>query len=578
MQRVALLVVLVSVPLSCAPPPEGLELDAGGSDAGSKFDGGVDSGVSVDAGFDAGTTFDAGFDGGAKPDAGPDGGAKADAGLDAGFDAGATFDAGLDAGLKVDGGLDAGPLSCAVLWDAGTASSLSPSDHAALTMHLEILSGSWVQNSVNAANNILSNASNTEAKLLGFFTDYFITTGHPFTDALSEYLGYPTFSWFDAAVHRKLQRSLATVLWSRSVAVLTGAGHLGTVLGSDAGLRTTTFNAQRFFADLGKVGALTAPERAQVTESYRVLVDTCASATLKASTTFNLASDPYVPSLRAQVWMAYRDLSPTDAPSKATLAQTLGLSGTYLSVWYAHGTLLHDNNTFSTAQKNVIAGLFASFPPGLLDLSHLTQNEMLGNVSPRAVGFRNRSGVNIFGDQVGTVSENSFPPDVTATHIDIFSAALAHECNHIVDALYIEPSPARKARKDALIARAGWVNLQYLRSQVGGAFFQGAPQEFIASISNEWFTDTGRTLELAALRFAGGYFEPLNQFLFFAELYSMGGATTRFYRIDTAGVLTTTDVPVTRDSSSRIKAFSFGGKSYDVTFDAMGFATALTVL
>ncbi len=551
----------VLLPVACAPDAEhgtdGGRFDAGLVDAGASDAGTPDGGSVQDAGPpDSGAAPDGG-----PPDAGPNG--PVDGGADAG-DGGAA-----DAGSKPDAG-------CAPVWSY-TATALSPADTTALTGHLETIAAGWSQPAVDAANNILSKAAYGAPELTGFFLNYFVTTQHPYTDALRDYLGYPTFFWFDSTVHLKLQRALAVAFWVRSVGLTPpDATGLTGLLSSDAGHRDTLFNAHGFFASLGKVGELTGGERAEIFERYRQLATACAPAILKQSA-LNPTAYPWVPAWRAQVWMAFRDVAPLDAGTQATLAQALGLGGAHLAVWNAHTTLLYDNDGFSSAQKAVIATLLDAVPTGLLDLGGISQNDFLGNVAPRARSFQTRSGVNIFNFAIGAVTENSFPNDVAAATVDVFSSALAHECNHIIDAQVVEGSPTLKARKQALLSRAGLVDLQYLRSQVGGAFFQNAPQEFVASISNEWFTDTARTLTLAASRWSANYHEPMNQFLFFAELYSRGGSTTRFYRIDTASNLTVTDVPVTRDSAGRINHWSAGGKTYDVTYDAQGFAATVSV-
>ena len=125
-----------------------------------------------------------------------------------------------------------------------------------------------------------------------------------------------------------------------------------------------------------------------------------------------------------------------------------------------------------------------------------------------------------------------------------------------MDAYAVGRDPVLKSRETQLIAQAGREPLQYLRSMCvnpdGDSVFPDAPQEFFASISNEYFIDSWHTLDLALNRFGRGYKEPLNQFLFFAEVYSEGRSSTKFYTLDEAGHLTVTDVPLHRDSQGRI--------------------------
>ena len=543
---------------------------------------------------DDGGALDAGFDAGSHPDASSEDSGSIDAGaIDAGTDDSGASDSGVsDSGVRdsgmndagandsgfVDAGfIDAGTSSCAPFFEDAPSSNLSPLTHDLLRQQLDIMAVSWDPTAAGWANLFLSDPANTESMLRGFFYNYFITTAHPLTEPLLNYLGYPVFSWFDASVNRKLQRALAPVLWQRARELLTAAGtDLSAALESDGGTRPTLFGTYRFFDDFGRLGIMSDTERTKMSTSFGALLVNCAPGKLRAQA-LNVTTERYVASLRAQVWMAYRDTTPLDVPAKNAFASALGLTGPTLNLWSTHNTVLSDNRGFSVAQTTAIQSLLDVIPSSVLDLRHVTQNEYIGNVAPRSVWFRNIGGVNIFNVAVGAVAENSFPNDVPSTTIDLFTAALAHEANHIVDALYVEKSPVLKARKMALLARAGTVDAQFLRSQVGGAFFQNAPQEFVASISNEWFTDTSRTLDLAVLRFNAGFKEPLNQFLFFAEIYSEGTLTTRFYRVDAQSNVTSFAVTVERDGLARINRISWNGKVYHITLDSSGYATALLV-
>ena len=75
--------------------------------------------------------------------------------------------------------------------------------------------------------------------------------------------------------------------------------------------------------------------------------------------------------------------------------------------------------------------------------------------------------------------------------------------------------------------QAGPYTENYLRD-CGYGFFQDAPQEFFASISNQYFASSEHTLQLGIERFNQGRAEPLNQFLFFADVYSQGSSSTFF--------------------------------------------------
>jgi hypothetical protein len=186
--------------------------------------------------------------------------------------------------------------------------------------------------------------------------------------------------------------------------------------------------------------------------------------------------------------------------------------------------------------------------------------------------------VNNFGCKVDQATENSFPDDIAPRIVSIFCAGNMHEYNHVVDASTVWPDPALQARETALIARAGDEPMQYLRSMIvtgeGKSLFPIAPQEFFASLSNEYFTDSWHTLDLALSRFDRGYGEPINQFLFFADVYAQAGLVTKVYTMDAVGHITVSDSLLGRDSLGRIDRLARGNTLYRFTLDDGGFVTA----
>ena len=81
---------------------------------------------------------------------------------------------------------------------------------------------------------------------------------------------------------------------------------------------------------------------------------------------------------------------------------------------------------------------------------------------------------------------------------------------------------------------------------------------------NPGITDSHHTLRLGLKRFDDGRTHRLNQALFMAETYSVGGSTSRFYTLDTEGTLTVRSVPVSRDEWGRIRTLTVEGILYDV--------------
>lgn len=454
---------------------------------------------------------------------------------------------------------------------------LSPADEATLTSALELISKDWVQSAVDTTNDILIKPDYTAADWQAYFNTYFNVTDHPFTNDLDSYLGYPVFFWFDDAVHLKLQTALTDALWNKITTLMKPhTFDLGSAMAADRLLRETLFNSHQFFVTMGRHGVVSEAVRQTIITRYTTLISRYPQY-LRAGM-INPALQPYVAPLRAQVWMGFRDNHSTlTTANKLDIAGALGLGGLRLGIWNRFSLLLHDNHGLDIRQQRVIDDFLSKVPQRLHQLDHIIVADFLwGAESPRA-GLHPKSAVNIIGWRVGEGSENSFPDDIEPRLVDVFAVVLAHEANHAVDFRTIESTPRLAERRAALLGQAGVVDLQYLRSMIGGAFFQDAPQEFIASIANQWFTDSQHTLDLGIRRFDRGYHEPLNQALFFVDLYSLGGSVSRFYRIDTRGNVTIQFIPIRRDRNGRIIGLTSSGRTSTFLLDADGNVTAYTV-
>jgi len=149
---------------------------------------------------------------------------------------------------------------------------------------------------------------------------------------------------------------------------------------------------------------------------------------------------------------------------------------------------------------------------------------------------------------------------------------LQHELNHAVDELTIRTDPTQQRRLDALLARAGRNDpLQYLRSMFPPETFPDAPQELFASISNQYLTDSVHTLALAQARLADGRTAPLDQFLFFADVYSQGRDATLFFAQDEDCNYSAYPVSLRRDAKGRIERILGPGGDVRFQLDRDGF-------
>jgi|GEM_PF-1502244 len=272
------------------------------------------------------------------------------------------------------------------------------------------------------------------------------------------------------------------------------------------------------------------------------------------------------------------------------IAETLGLSGKYLDIWMNFQVMILDNGMSSEKQLDFIYHYLSLIPRELHNLRFISIRDFLGALPDNATtisfpfsvaGFSRLTqqfgAVNVFSVEVGSVRENEFPEDVKPYETDVFSIVVAHEINHVVDAYYVSRNAILSERKNELIKRAGYNHMNYLRSMLPDGFFIQYPQEFFASIANEWFANTTHTLKLALVRFDKGYKEPLNQFIFFADVYSRGGKTTFFYTIDVEGNIQRKEILILRDDQDRIIGLVDGKTVYRFTLDSEGYVVSYFV-
>ena len=264
--------------------------------------------------------------------------------------------------------------------------------------------------------------------------------------------------------------------------------------------------------------------------------------------------------------------------TSVALSDAVQLSGLSRDLFLQFGLTLLDNCRLATNQLSYIYTLMSLIPPRLHHLQSISVADFLGT-PPLSISLNGASyAVNTFGSRItGGPIENQFPADVSPGYTKIFCGATAHEVNHVVDACTVgwSSSSLLANRRSQLIRDAGSDNLNYLRSGGGDGFFVGAPQEFFASIANQWFTDAEKVFELARVRFQAGRTNPINQALFFAEVYSGGGQTTYFYSTDLDGNLSRREIPLRRDLQGRITGLQSSNVLFSFTLNERDNVTSL---
>ena len=393
------------------------------------------------------------------------------------------------------------------------------------------------------------------------------------SDPTDNYEGQPIFHTFYPNIE------VQTICQAFSYIENTTNAHpsdLPVFLQSDETVRAKYTNAHLFLATATRELDQSSSQRQWVYNFYQSLINAYPQYFQK-SVAYSKATESTMAWIRERIYRTLIDALPLTSARKGEIAATIGLYDQYLDIWNDFTVLLLDNTSLNEDQKDFIYTYLNFLPNGIHNLRVISVKDHLGETSPEVSFSGLEGGVNIFGVDIGGYSENSFPGDVSPGIVDGFCIVVAHEVNHVVDAFYIESNDTLRNRKDELIAQAGDEHLNYLRSMIEDGYFQENPQEFFASIANQWFTDSEKTIELGLVRFDDEYLYPINQALFFADVYSLGGNSTYFYTIDTEGNITRLTIPLSRDANGRIESLTIDSSVYTFTLDANGNVTAYSV-
>lgn len=398
-------------------------------------------------------------------------------------------------------------------------------------------------------------------------------TGGTIADPSHTVSGAPLFTVFYPNIRTQSYTRAVTFLDS-TTSVKNAA--LPASLQQDATFRADYVNALQYLTNLTVALPDTSSIRWSVYSSLTSLVNSY-STLFRRGFSYDMASQGTMIWIRERAHRTLRDAVPINFATKSQIASTLGLAGTYLDIWNNFSVLLLDNFELSSAQKDVIFRTLNLAPSALYaSLGSISVKDFLGTpLSEVNLAMTNGEKINLFGNEVGMASENQFPSDIAPKVVDFFSIVLAHELNHIVEAFTIRNKPTLKARHDALILAAGTDSMNYCRSQLSRGFFVANPQEFFASMSNEWFADSKQMLRLAIQRFRSGKLHPINQFLFFADAYSQGSDTTLFYSLDNQGMLMRSTIRLHRTGNKFVDAITLFDSTYFFTLGPNGDVTGI---
>ncbi|MFC1718322.1 dockerin type I domain-containing protein [Candidatus Poribacteria bacterium] len=360
------------------------------------------------------------------------------------------------------------------------------------------------------------------------------------------------------------------------------------------------------------------PDHPQRTEVYNLLKELISDFPQYYSkpVTFDKDTENVMAWTRERVCRIFIDATPMTPSVSAEIASTVQLWGRYLDIWSDFGIYLLDNSSLDQQQLDFIYSYLNLIPPGLHNLRAISVRDFLGsNIADISLSGSD-GGVNIFGVAIGGYSENSFPSDSEPGVVDGFSIVVAHEVNHVVDAYTFGSNAEMLERKQTLIEQAAPSDIIFKDHSMGLGvdwdstksnfqllgYWNGqqsswdsawndywnsgpgydananwlknnlrlmceAPQEAFATLANQYFTNSETMLNLALDRFGNGRKICINQFLFFADVYSVGGERTFFYIIDTEGNIQREDIFLSRDINGQISSLLTDSGKYRFALD-----------
>ena len=303
--------------------------------------------------------------------------------------------------------------------------------------------------------------------------------------------------------------------------------------------------------------------------------------------------NPYLPQLRLQVWINFYESKIKEShpvqlvnsvSARRSIANTIGFANSdprrRLLIKYKR--LLADNDKFEESQVENVMKVVSLLPNKIIKAESIRVRDHLGMQINKDIPLAKRTGVNIF--MRSTLS------------------VIAHELNHTLDAdnIKLAGNWDLTKRKHYILARAagedviffedtykidlkstkalfkekgfwsgeedsweddwyeywlsgpgfernqGWLRQAGPVIKRGIPLFIQQPQEILAGFANIYFADSQKLLETCISKWREGYFEPINQFLLFVDIYSEGRNQSNFYKADPVEFLTMKKVELVR--------------------------------
>ncbi|MBT8313847.1 MAG: hypothetical protein KJP26_05245 [Maribacter sp.] len=424
-------------------------------------------------------------------------------------------------------------------------------DYEQLVNALNILQTGWVQEQVDLANAIFSRNLNLGQDIWNAFFEEYLSQ-NPLSENLFNYLQYPSFYWFDDQMHATLQEGIM-----KGIFVQLGSKNLSEE--TDMNIYPYKFLSTIIYSVNPNQTNETSLNDA-IFNFYSNYINAYAQL-LKLSQTLSGAEERFLP-IKFQIAAAFAHYCNLNESSRQQAATILDLAGTAHSIpmqnmWFNHGMLAFVNNfqNFETLElyNSILDVVDGQYHDNIIFTNFDTNVIALDTSMPNYF--------NTFPLQVGDQIENGFPQEVAPYYADLVYLVFAHELNHGVDFFYVQQwNPQLKDYKDLILVQAGNDRQNYLRSIIGDGFFQNAPQEFFASISNMYFANTELTFEVALERYNNGRTQPMNQFLLMANVYS-DNSQVQFFNNDN-NAFNVAQKMIQKNASGFIVSLELNGTTY----------------
>jgi hypothetical protein len=417
------------------------------------------------------------------------------------------------------------------------------------------LSKEWIQSDVNSSNSFLMKYQNVSEEIWEeLFNEYF--KENIFTETLFNYLQYPSFSWLGDKVNTNIQKGIYKPLTNK-------------LLGYDNFINNTEESKQilRLF---GMYLKNINQENHRISKSifYEYLFSNLelfiktSNQKLLSNYILTIDEKDKLADLKAQLYYVLSGIAFLDNSYKQKASEIISLDKTKnslikLSIWNKHTILVNDNEFFNQKSIEMISNILDGVPNRLHQVTSFTNSAAITNPHK----FHSIGGFNVFDVNLNHQLGNGFPNDTEPYYGDLLYSVFVHELNHNVDSYFIKNNERLNTFKNLIINQAGELQINYLRSIIEEGYFIKNPQEFIASISNMYFVNAEKTFEVALQRASQNNYNPLNQFLLFAQVYSDGNII-KFFKNSVDIPFAMSEIICEKDNEGFIISLSINNKKY----------------